>query len=181
MKKILTAAVCLASAIMLCSCGSGGGLFAKPEPTPVPQIDPAALITADDVAVNAGYTPVIEQSQTTRTDNTATVMYRSEPVGQNDPVIVTVTQYTDTIGYEQIFAQYEQDKAARTTAELVEGVGQETFIAFPSIHVYDRGCLIDITAGSGSDDTQKNLLKNLAITAAGRLETIIPDQTGGKE
>ena len=165
MKKLLLVLASLAMIIGLCACGGGGGLFAKPTPTPIPEIDPATLITTDDVALNAGYTPVIEESG-------------SEPIGQNDTVTVKVTQFTDTIDYQMLFDQYEQEKSKRSSAELVEGIGQESYIAFPTIHVYDRGCIIEITAGSGSDDNQKTLLKNLAITAASRLESIIPDNTG---
>ena len=178
MKKLLLVLASLAMIIGLCACGGGGGLFAKPTPTPIPEIDPATLITTDDVALNAGYTPVIEESGTSRNGNVATVLYRSEPIGQNDTVTVKVTQFTDTIDYQMLFDQYEQEKSKRSSAELVEGIGQESYIAFPTIHVYDRGCIIEITAGSGSDDNQKTLLKNLAITAASRLESIIPDNTG---
>lgn len=173
MKKILVIVSSLIIIIGLCACS--GGLFAKPEPTPVPEIDPASLITIDDVVINAGYTPVIEESETKRGGNVAAVMYRSEPMGWSDPVIVKVTQFTNEIGYETIFQQYETAKAKRTDAELIAGIGQEAYIAFPTVHVYDRGCLIEITAGSGSDDTQKNILKNLAIAAAGKLEAIIPE------
>lgn len=177
MKKVLLVLSCLLMIMGLCACGEGGGLFAKATPTPVPEIDPAALITAEDVAINAGYTPVIEPSATSREGNVATVLYRSEPIGQNDTVSVKVTQFTDTIGYQTIFDEYEQNKAKRQSAELVEGIGQEAYIAIPTINVFNRGCLIEITAGSGADDTQKTLLKNLAITAASRLEAIIPDNT----
>ena len=177
MKKVLLIAASLLMIIGLCACGGGGGLFAKPTPTPIPDIDPASLVTIDDVVINAGYTPVIEPSGTTREGNVGSVLYRSEPVGQYDTVSVKITQFTDTIDYQQLFEKYEQDKAMRSSAELIEGIGQEAYIAFPTIHIYDRGCIIEITAGSGADDTQKNLLKNLAITATGRLESIIPDNT----
>lgn len=175
MKKIIFVLSCLIATICLCACGGGGGIFSKPTPTPVPDIDPAQLITAEDVASIAGYTPVIEESATGREGNVATVLYRSEPVGQNDTVEVKLTQFNDIIGYEQIFAQYEQQKAARRSSQLVESLGQESYIAFPTIHVYDRGCLIEITAGSGAGETQESLLKSFATTAAGRLEAIIPE------
>lgn len=175
MKKVIFVLSCLAITIGLCACGGGGGLFSRPTPTPVPDIDPAQLITAEDVAAIAGYTPVIEESATGREGNVATVLYRSEPIGQNDIVEVKLTQFNDTIGYEQIFALYEQEKASRRSSQLVESLGQESYIAFPTIHVYDRGCLIEITAGSGAGEAQESLLKSLAVTAAGRLEAIIPE------
>lgn len=175
MKKILIMVSAVAVAAGLCACSSGP--FAKPEPTPVPQIDPSALVTVEDVAAKAGYTPVIEPSGTSRENNIGEVLYRSEPIGQNDTVSVKLTQFTEDIDYQVLFEQYEQQKARRASAELVEGIGQEAYIAFPSIHVFDRGCIIEITAGSGANDAQKELLKDLAITAAGRLEEIIPDNT----
>ena len=97
MKKVLLIAASLLMIIGLCACGNGRGLFAKPTPTPVPDIDPASLITIDDVVINAGYTPVIEPSGTSREGNVGSVLYRSEPVGQYDTVSVKITQFTDTI------------------------------------------------------------------------------------
>lgn len=178
MKKILLTAASLIMTICLCACGSGGGFFAKPTPTPVPDIDPAGLVTVEDVASCAGYTPVIETSATSREGNIARVLYRSEPIGQHDTVEVKLTQFTNEIPYQILFNEYEQAKAKRSTAELVSGIGQEAYIAYPTIHVFDRGCIIEITAGSGSDDDQKTLLQNLARTAAGRLEAIIPEYKG---
>ena len=61
----------------------------------------------------------------------------------------------------------------RQNVQAQKLIGQEAYIAFPSIHVYDKGCLIDITAGSGADENQKALLMSLATVAAGRLEQII--------
>lgn len=177
MKKLLLVLTSIAMVMGLCSCG-GGGLFSKPEPTPVPEIDPAALITVEDVAACAGYTPVIETSETKREGNAARVMYRSEPIGQYDTVTVTLKQFNDTVNYQMLFDEYEQAKAKRPSAELVEGIGQEAFIAFPTIHVYNRGCIVEITAGSGSDDTQRALLRSLAVRAAAHLEEIIPDGSG---
>ncbi len=139
MKKLLLVLASLAMIIGLCACGGGGGLFAKPTPTPIPEIDPATLITTDDVALNAGYTPVIEESGTSRNGNVATVLYRSEPIGQNDTVTVKVTQFTDTIDYQMLFStSTNRKKSKRSSAELVEGIGQESYIAFPTIHVYDK-------------------------------------------
>ncbi len=177
MKKALFVISSLLMTIWLCACGGDGGLFSKAMPTQMPDIDPATLVTLDDVVINAGYTPVIEPSGTVREGNIGTVLYRSEPIGQSDIVSVKITQFTEDIDYQMLFEQYEEEKAKRSSAEIVSGIGQEAYIAFPSIHVYDRGCIIDITAGSGADETQKLLLKNLALAAAHKLEEIVPDRT----
>ncbi len=174
MKKIVLVLSSLVLTVSLCAC-KGGGLFAKPTPTPVPDIDPASLVTAQDVMSYAGYTPIIDTERTARNANVAEVVYRSEILGQSDPVTVKFTQFTDTIDYQMLFEQYEQEKAKRASAELIGGIGQEAYIAFPTIHVYNKGCLIDITAGSGADENQKALLINLATAAASRLEQIIPN------
>lgn len=180
MKKILFVLASLTMTILLCACGSGGGLFARPTPTPLPNIDPASLITVEDVAAYAGYTPVIEPSSVKREGNVGEVLYRSEPIGKNDTVHVKITQFTSDIPYQTLFNEYEQAKAKRQSAELISGIGQETYIAFPTVHTFDRGCIIEITAGSGADEEQKTMLENLARTAAGRLEEIIPEYTENK-
>lgn len=170
MKKIISVIACIAMAIGISSCGSKGT-----DVQPIPTIEPTELITVDDVSTIVGYTPVVEPSGTTRDGNRSSVMYRSETLGQYDPIIVKLIQFNDDMNYQQIFNYYEQQKSMRQDAELIESLGQETYIAFPTIHVYDRGCLIEITAGSGESEEQRTLLKNLAITAAGRLEDIVPE------
>lgn len=178
MKKLIFAISCLIATIALCSCGCS---VAKPSATPIPEINPANIITSEDVASIAGYTPVVDEKETKREGNVATVMYRSEPIGKNDPVEVKITQFNNTIGYEQIYAQYEKAKEMRTSAENIESLGQESYIAIPTIHVYDRGCLVEITAGSGGDEEQKEMLKKLGMTAAGRIEEIIPEYVADKK
>ena len=169
MKKIISIIACAALTLSICSCG------AKKEPEPVPELDPAQLITVEDVAAVAGYTPVIEPEGTTKEGNRSSVLYRSEPIGQYDTVEVKLVQFNDEMPYQQIFAEYEANKAKRKDIKLVESLGQEAYIAFPTIFVYDRGCLVAITAGSGADDEQERLLKNLAFTAIGKLEEQIPE------
>ena len=170
MKKILFAFATLASVIALCSCG--GGLFSKAPPTPIPVVDPSTLITAEDVAAIAGYYPVLEGGAVKYDGNTATALYVSDPMGQ-DPVEITVQQYNEQVPVVNVWYDYDTDRAYRSTAEEVADIGETAFIAFPSINVYDRGCYVRITAGSGSDEIQRNLLLNLAYTAIPRLEEVM--------
>ncbi len=172
MKKILLVIASLACAIIMCSCGKGGGLFSKATPTPIPVVDPSALITADDVAAATGYTPVLDGGAVKYEGNTATALYRSDPMGQ-DPVEITVQQYNEETPVENVWYDYDTDRAYRSSAEEIANLGETSFIAFPSINIYDRGCYIRITAGSGADDNQRNLLLNLANIAVPRLEEIM--------
>lgn len=175
MKKLLLVVSTLLIVIGLCSCGEGGGLFASPTPTPIPEINPLDLVSAEDVyaAVNYAYAPVLEGDTFTRDGNKATAIFRSEPIGQGDPVIITVTQYSDSVPKENVWYEYDYDRVKRASAESIAELGEDAFLAFPSIHVYDRGCHIKITAGSGSSEEQREMLINLARTAVSRFETII--------
>ncbi len=141
----------------------------------IPEIDPSSLITADDISVCAGYELVMDEAGVVRDGNTAEVLYKSDPIGKNDVVKVKVTQYTNQISDSEISQQYENAKSKRSSAETVSDMGEDAYIAYPSIHIYDRGCIIEITAGSGSDETQTALLKSLATVAVTRFETMMPE------
>ena len=71
---------------------------------------------------------------------------------------------------EHVWYEYDTDKSLRPSAEEVTELGENAYIAFPSINIYDRGCYVKITAGSGSDDNQRNQLLTLARIAIARLE-----------
>lgn len=177
MKKLLLIFSALLMTICLCSCGKGGGLFASPTPAPVTEINPIEIITPEDVyaAVNYAYAPVLDGDTYIRDGNKATALYRSEPIGQGDPVIVEITQYTDTVAKESVWYEYDNERIKRSSAEAVSELGEDAYIAFPSIHVFDRGCHIKITAGSGSSEEQKNTLLTLARTAVARIDAIMPE------
>lgn len=169
MKKLLLVIASLTLTIMMCSCG---GPFSKSAPKPIPVVDPSTLITADDVAAMTGYYPVLSGGAVKYDGNTATALYVSDPLGQ-DPVEITVQQYNEEVPVVNVWYAYDTDHAYRSSAENVENLGENAYIAFPSINIYDRGCYIRITAGSGSDENQRNLLLNLAYTAIPRFEQIM--------
>jgi hypothetical protein len=175
-KNVKRSLLLVLSAIMLtvlCACDVGNTSSVTKKGKTIPEVDPAALITAEDVASYAGYTPVKDEDSTQKSEDGAVVLYRSEPIGEKDTVKVKVIQYSASVTKDEIKERYENAKNKRSSAEEVSGIGEEAYIAFPTIHVYDRGCIIEITAGSGSDDTQKVLLKNLAAVAVQRLEETV--------
>lgn len=176
MKKISLILMTILAAFGLCSCSGGTtGLFAQATPVPIPELNPVEILSAEDVyaALNYAYAPVLEGDTYVRDGNVVTATYRSEPMGQ-DPVIITISQYTSSVPKENIWYEYDYDRVKRPSAEAIEALGEDAFIAYPSIHVYDRGCHIQITAGSGDTPEQRDLLISLANTAAAKIEAIMP-------
>lgn len=175
MKKLLLVIASLLMTVGLCACGEGGGLFAEPTATPIPEIDPTTILTADDVyaAINYEYVPVVDGGVVTD-GNSSSAVYVSNPKGLGDSVTIKLTQYTESISIDQVYQEFAAAKAKRYEITEVTELGETAYIAYPTIHVYDRGCIIEVTAGSGSDEEQQQLLVNLAKTAVAKFEQIMP-------
>ena len=177
-KQISMAVSAAAALCILCSCGKGGGLFAEPTPSPIPSADATEIITLDDAknAIENKYDLILDGGNSVTDGNISTASYLSNPIGSGDPVIVKVINRTDKISADDIWNDYENTRILRTSSELIDGIGEDAYIAYPSIHVYDRGCEIIITASSGSGDEQKAVLESLAKTAAAKIEEIMPEE-----
>lgn len=171
MKKILLLFSSLIMVIGLCACGEGG-LFASPTPTPVPVVSPTDVLAVSDVAEFVGY-EVVADGDIIDDGESKSVVYVSSPKGAKDSVSVKVVQFSDTLSKDEIWNRYENGRVKRSSAEFVEGLGTDAYIAFPSVHIYDRGCEIIISAGSGSDDEQKELLKRIGERAVMNFQRII--------
>lgn len=177
--KLISGGVSAAAlSALLCACGNGGGLFAEPTPTPMPSADAAAVLSLEDAkaAINNEYELELSGGSSVTEGNVSTASYYSVPKGSGDPIIVKVINRTESISADDIWSDYENARLSRSSSELIDGIGYDAYIAYPSIHVYDRGCEIVITASSGSDDKQKVLLENLAKTAAANIENIMPEE-----
>lgn len=175
MKSKFILPVCaLAAAFVFCSCSKEGGAN-KPAPTasPVPiySLMPADILTADNLSSIITYTPVCDNLSDTPTEKA--ILYRSEPMGK-DPVKIEVMQYSADFAKANVKAKYDADKALRPSGEelALEG-GFEGYIAFPYAKIYYDGYYVTITAGSGNNDEQKQLLKNAADMAAGNLKNLL--------
>lgn len=179
MKKILVLFTSLILIIGLCAC-SGGGLFASPTPTPIPDISPMDILASSDASEFVGYEVVADGDIVVEGDSKS-IVYVSNPKGKKDSVTVKITQFSDTLSKDEIWNRYESGRVKRTSAEFVEGLGTDAYIAFPSIHIYDRGCEITISAGSGNDDEQKELLKRIGERAVMNFQRIITDDTAAEQ
>lgn len=149
--------ICIAAACLLTvSCGE------KSEET----LSAEAVFPETEAAELLGFEPkaTFEKSYAK-----STVRYDSDPLG-GDPLIVELYVCNDKTSGEDIRADFLERKENRSDSEEVEGFNAEAFIAYPSINVYRDGCMVTITAGSGADDTQKELLKKAGKIAAESLE-----------
>jgi hypothetical protein len=180
LKKIIAIVSALFVTLSLCSCGGGGGLqSAVPTATPIPEAVPTEVLKLSDVQAAVGSElTYVQEGGVEKDGNVSTAVYRTEPLGKGDLVRVEIRQLTSQVTREQVRAEYDEMKSKRPSAQNVEGLGDDAYIAYPSIHVYKDGYHLEITAGSGADEAQAALLKNLAQTAMRSLEaTLMPAAT----
>lgn len=181
MKKIIAIVSTLLIMLSLSSCGGGGGLQpVVPTATPIPEAVPTEILKLSDVQTAAGTElTYVQEGGIVKEENVSTAIYRTEPLGKGDLVQIRIRQLTSQVTREQVRTEYDEMKAKRPEAQTVEGLGDDAYIAYPSIHVYKDGYHLEITAGSGSDEAQATLLKNLAQTALRNLEAkLMPAATG---
>ncbi|MCX7714223.1 MAG: hypothetical protein N2171_00620 [Clostridia bacterium] len=171
MKKILFAVLNLLSLCILCSCTAANTLQ-QSTPGPIVYLNPESVFTLENAAAIVNYSPVID-GNIEKKNNMTSILYHSEPIGQGDTVRVTVRQYTDAITKQQVKEEYDMMKSMRPKAIKLDNVGEDAYIAYPSVHIYMDGYHIEITAGSGDDDTQKALLEQAAKVACSNAAKIL--------
>ncbi len=134
-------------------------------------IEPTELISLDTVKELTGYD--MTDDGTKESDGVKSVLYRTEPIGEADTVKVEVRQYSETVAKEEIQAKFDEMRSKRSSAETIDTLGCDAYVAYPSLHFYCDGYLVTITAGSGSDDGQKELLVRFAEIAVENLRSMI--------
>lgn len=144
---------------------------AEPTPMPIIKITPEQAFSADNAQSIVNYPVTVSNTS----DNS--VIYHSSPIGQGDTVTVTVSQYSDTQTKERIRADYDKVKSMRPSAETLENIGDDAYIAYPAVHVYIDGYHVSVAAGSGGDESQRNLLVGIAGTVAENLNNILSGNT----
>lgn len=168
MKRLFSVLFSCFLILWACSCGSVPKESNKDNWV---QLKPGELLSAEEVASIAGYQPVMEE---TLARQKSTVVYQSDPVGASDPVIVDVYQYNGRTSEALIRQQYEEWKEKRPSSQEIDGfTGVDAFLAYPSLHLYKDGIHVVITAGSGADETQADLLQRLAVPVLEHLNAFL--------
>lgn len=162
MKKILIA-------ILLLLAFSGCKKAEEPVEVTAKNILPQAEIS--DII---GYVPQ-EEEKITRSCKEIT--YRGETKGANDIVNVKVYPPNERNSREDLKKKYDdQKKKYEKYSSVVETGADDSFIAFPCIYLYKNGYYVIITAGSGAEDAQVAMLKNLAQVAEKNIDLLAPEE-----
>lgn len=155
MKKLILILTSIILTVALTACSSNPNFApsnAEPTPEPIIKITPEQAFSVENAQSIVNYS--VNVSNTSENS----VMYHSSPIGQGDTVTVTVSQYSDTQTKERIRADYDKVKSMRPSAETLENIGDDAYIAYPAVHIYIDGYHISVAAGSGSDEVQHDLL-----------------------
>ncbi|MDY3928626.1 MAG: hypothetical protein SOZ34_04590 [Clostridia bacterium] len=152
MKKFIPLFICIC--IFLASCGK------KDKIEPRDTVYPSDLVTVEELAPFIGYTPVMSETRSRRVSD---AVFVSDPIGKEDIVEIKVRQKNGLQSESEVKEYFDECKKMRSDAFDVQLDNTvEAFIAYPTLHYYINGYHVEITAGSGSDDLQKNLLQNIA-------------------
>lgn len=170
MKKIYAIMAAAFLTASLASCG-GGNTTQKVD---IAVLTPDAVLPLASAVSATGAELVMADEGIVNDNGMLTCTYVANPIGSADSVSIGIEQFSDTVTVQQIWNAYEDARVYRSDMEFVQGIGEDCYIAYPFICVYDRGCYIKISAGSGNTEEQKNLLINLASTAAAAIESAIP-------
>lgn len=175
MKKILAIISAAALVVSVTACG-GNGKGGSTVDMPA-QLSPENILTVEMAANSNGGTMELSSDGVVAEGNKLTATYVGVPIGSVDTVSVSLEQFNSSLSSSQIWLDYENERVAREDMQFIDGIGQDCYIAFPYICVYDRGCYIRISAGSGNNDAQKQVLVSLASQAVAQLEAAItPEQ-----
>ncbi len=174
MKKLSVILAAVSMSVALAACGGGSS---APDVSELEKISPDQLVTVEAVSTITDVNMKVDENGVTTDGNASSVTYVSDPAYSGDPVTIRIEQFSESLTSKQVWDDYENSRIYREDMEFIEGIGEDCYIAYPYINVYDRGCYIRISAGSGNDEAQRELLENLASIAAGEVERVIPLET----
>ncbi len=139
-------------------------------PSPAKNFKPSEFLSLEDAKNHLSYEPLAIEK-----DNTIT--YKSANAGQEDIIRVELIQKEIETDTEKIKAEFDNVRQKNQEYESListDDLGADSFISIPSIHLYKNGYYLKITAGSGGNENQITLLKDLGKIALENMEEKIP-------
>lgn len=174
MKKIVSALLCLCMAITMTACGKKSDDSGAAKQGNIELISPDTLITAETATIAAGV-DMKADGEVVLDGIARSITYVTDERGAGDPISIRIEQFSDSLTVNQVWSDYENNRVRRSDSEFVQGIGEDCYIAYPYICVFDRGCFIKITAGSGDGQEQRECLVSLATQAATAIENLISE------
>ena len=130
----------------------------------VELINPDEIITLNEASeIAQGYT--LKQGEVKKTGNKLSVIYNADPLGSGDNIQIELVYYSDEYPRSSVEELFKSEHQKLMVYEEVSDMGEQAFISFPSIHIYEKGFYLKITGGSGNDTTQASVLKSLGQVA----------------
>lgn len=126
---------------------------------------PTDVLSTSDIKEYIDFEPVAEKSET---ENSKTVKYKNQTPGISDIVEVTVYSENKNISKAEIEEKFRfiKDKSTEYGSIIpVDSKDAECFIKIPSAYILKDGNLVVISAGSGGEEEQVNLLRELLAVA----------------
>lgn len=174
MKRICAIFMCAALTVSMSACGGKSGVT---DIGNIEKIAPDKLATVEAVSTLTGVDMKVDENGVTTDGNASSVTYVADPEYSGDPITIRIEQFSESLTATQVWNDYENSRIYRSDMEFIEGIGEDCYIAYPYINVYDRGCYIRICAGSGDSSKQRELLETLASIATGEVERVISAET----
>ena len=141
----------------------------------VPPVKPTDIISEAEAEFAVGGTDLSLEFDAVVDlgDNTYKATYLTNPLGGGDPVIVKVVYPSLELTEGDIKTRFNDGYSSRVNKRKIEGIGESAYVAFPTLNIYDRGHIINITAGSGDTQKQLDLLISLGKTAVANLDNYL--------
>ncbi len=133
-------------------------------PTDVVSLNAAQKLVADE------YTLVMKNDAVIQEDNKTAVTYLSDPLGSGDSITIEVYSSDKNNTAENTKDEFLLSKNKRSDFIRVEGLGEDAYITYPSLHIYLNGVYVKITAGSGASESQSDILVELGKIAEKNIE-----------
>lgn len=150
------------------------GLFSscKEEEEKRPMLLPTDVISLSNAQETVGheYTLIMKDDAVKQDGNHLSVTYLAEPLGSGDNVSIDLYIQDENHDENSVKNKFEASRNKRSDFIQVEGLGDDAYIAYPTLHLYSNGVYTAITAGSGSNDAQSELLINLGKIAQSNIE-----------
>lgn len=138
-----------------------------------PLLLPTDVISLDTACQNycgEDYTFVMKDDAVKQEGNHLYTAYITDPLGAGDNIYVDIYITDENNDSNSIKNKFEASKNKRSDFIAVDDLNAEAYITYPTIHLYTNDVYAAITAGSGSDDNQTELLINLGKTALENIE-----------